>query len=289
MSWIQDFSIKPANNLRRIFAQERESIQEVQVPAHLIKKQGKKPSQILYDTLYREIHELFKYRSKEPDLTLADQNFNCYQCQKKISNGFLSIGANCDLCYYTGRYYCSGCLSSRRMPIPWKALQEFDLRHYKVSKIGEMEIERYYKHPIIEIEERSKLVQHNKSLFEFLVMKRQLHLMYDTICDPKLMQGLLENRMNLCLKQNLFSLKDLYEIYNGSLYKILMGYYAILIKHVDFCKSCSKRGQICQICQNIIPVHAFDIQNGTYCEKCLNLYHRKCLELGNCPHCLAQN
>ena len=105
-----------------------------------------------------------------------------------------------------------------------------------------MEIERYYKHPIIEIEERSKLVQHNKSLFEFLVMKRQLHLMYDTICDPKLMQGLLENRMNLCLKQNLFSLKDLYEIYNGSLYKILMGYYAILIKHVDFCKSCSKRG-----------------------------------------------
>ena len=26
MSWIQDFSIKPANNLRRIFAQERESI-----------------------------------------------------------------------------------------------------------------------------------------------------------------------------------------------------------------------------------------------------------------------
>ena len=63
-----------------------------------------------------------------------------------------------------------------------------------------------------------------------------MHLLYDMICDPNLVQSLLEGRINLCLKKNIFSLKNLYEIYNGSLYKLLEGYYNILCKHVLYCK-----------------------------------------------------
>lgn len=135
------------------------------------------------------------------------------------------------------------CLSVVRMPIPWKALESFDLHHYKVSLIGQLEIEKIMDLPLLEMENSNPLVRNNKSLFEFLVMKRQLHLIYDMICDPKLVQSLLEKRMNLCLKRNIFSLKNLYEIYNGSLYRLIAGYYAILSKHIDYCKSCQRRGQ----------------------------------------------
>ena len=39
--------------------------------------------------------------------------------------------------------------------------------------------------------------------------------MYDSICDLELMEPLLKKKLNYCLKQNLFSLKNLYDIYNG--------------------------------------------------------------------------
>lgn len=37
------------------------------------------------------------------------------------------------------------------MSIPWKALDTFDLRHYKVSKLAQSEIEKLYDLPILEI------------------------------------------------------------------------------------------------------------------------------------------
>lgn len=98
------------------------------------------------------------------------------------------------------------------MPVPWLAVELFDLKHYKVSKQAQLEIEQKMEVPLLEIASDSNLLVQNKSLFEFMVLKRQLHLMYDMICDPKLMQALLAKRMNLCLKKNLFSLKDLYEV-----------------------------------------------------------------------------
>jgi len=39
--------------------------------------------------------------------------------------------------------------------------------------------------------------------------------MYDSICNTELMEKLFGNKVNYCLKENLFSLKNLYDIYNG--------------------------------------------------------------------------
>ncbi|CAD8143207.1 unnamed protein product [Paramecium pentaurelia] len=298
MSWINQnqVTINKPNNLLGLFSQSRDSLhhdpseQFTKLPPHLYTKhKGKKPSQILYDEIYKEIIEtpnINRFVQPPPQYELKDQNFKCWQCQKPISNGFLTIGANCDQCFFHGRYFCNDCMSVVRMPIPWKALDSFDLRHYKVSKLAQSEIDKLYDLPILEITPTSKLLQLNKTLFEFLVLKRQIHLLYDMICDPKLVQTLLEKRMNLCLKRNCFSLKDLYEIYNGSLTKVIQGYYVILYKHIDLCKSCQKRGHICSICQHMVPIHAFDIKNVTYCDTCLKVYHRECAEQKSCPNCL---
>jgi hypothetical protein len=58
-------------------------------------------------------------------------------------------------------------------------------------------------------------VKNNKILYEFLILKRQIHLMYDSICDLELMEPLMKKKLNYCVRPNLFSLKNLYDIYNG--------------------------------------------------------------------------
>ncbi len=39
--------------------------------------------------------------------------------------------------------------------------------------------------------------------------------MYDSICNLDLMEPLMKKKLNYCVKPNLFSLKNLYDIYNG--------------------------------------------------------------------------
>jgi len=106
-------------------------------------------------------------------------------------------------------------MAEERIAIPWKAIESFDLRGYPVSRKAYIEIKSYYEKPIIEIKNESQLVKQSKLLYDFLVIKRQIHLMYDSICDLELMEPLLKKKLNYCLKQNLFSLKNLYDIYNG--------------------------------------------------------------------------
>jgi len=68
------------------------------------------------------------------------------------------------------------------------------------------------------------------------VVKREIHLIYDMICDEKLIENLLQDRINLVLKENLFSLKNLCEIYDGSLMKFIEKCKKYLVFHIDICK-----------------------------------------------------
>jgi hypothetical protein len=68
------------------------------------------------------------------------------------------------------------------------------------------------------------------------VLKRQFHLLYDIICDTNIIYQLLEGRVNLCLRENIFSLKNLSDLKSGTLIKMMEGFYAILMKHIDYCK-----------------------------------------------------
>ena len=63
-------------------------------------------------------------------------------------------------------------------------------------------------------------------------MKRQLHLIFDMICSPSFMMDFVESDGNLLLKQNLFSLKNLYDIHNGSLYKHMENWFITQSKHI---------------------------------------------------------
>lgn len=63
-----------------------------------------------------------------------------------------------------------------------------------------------------------------------------MHLIYDMICDRKLVENFLVDRENLLLKENLFSLKDLCQIFEGSLNKILEKCIIYFTLHFDICE-----------------------------------------------------
>ena len=70
-----------------------------------------------------------------------------------------------------------------------------------MSKRAYDKIRLYFDKPIInEIKYESPIVRKNKKLYEFLILKRQLHLMYDSICNSELMDKMLRGRTNYLLR-----------------------------------------------------------------------------------------
>ena len=146
---------------------------------------------------------------------ISEDKTHCHECGKDLKSGFYLFGGNQNLCEYTGHWYCNDDISDERMPIPWKAIENFDLRGYSVSKVSSAELKVYYNKPLIEISKDNPAIKKSQRLYDFLVLKRQIHLIYDSICNLDLIEPLLKNKLNYCLQMNLFSMKNLYDIYNG--------------------------------------------------------------------------
>lgn len=153
-----------------------------------------------------------------------------------------------------------------------------------MSKSGYERIKRYFEKPIIEITYEEPVVKRNRRLYDFLVLRRQLHLMYDSICNSELMDRMLRGRLNYCLKRNLFSLKNLYDIYNGHEEPAMQREFAILAKHFYKCEICqAKKGRICTVCNHPPKIFAFELRESHSCALCHKISHRRCLINNRCP------
>ena len=169
------------------------------------------------------------------------------------------------------------------MPIPWKAVEEFDLRGYPVCKTAYAELKSYYQKCLVEIPRDSPVVKQSQRLYDFLVLKRQVHLIYDSICNLDLIHPLLKSKLNYCLQINLFSMKNLYDIYNGQESLSLERDYEILSKHFYRCEFCeSKKGYICPKCKDPVKIFPFELRDTHGCKNCRKLFHRKCLFYREC-------
>ena len=60
-------------------------------------------------------------------------------------------------------------------------------------------------------------------------MKRQLHLIFDMICESNYVLDLMGTNSNLLLKINLFSLKNLSDIHTGAMQKYMERCFNILL------------------------------------------------------------
>ncbi|KAL4486037.1 hypothetical protein ABPG72_003971 [Tetrahymena utriculariae] len=248
----------------------------------------KLPSEYLFKTRYASITERFSDKFKVQS-TISGQNGKCHDCQAKISKGLYIIGNNAYFCHYTGFWYCYNCIAVDKKPIPWKALESFDLTSYKVCKKAEKEINNLYAKPIIQFEYSDQVVQNNQILGDFMILKRQIYLLYNFLCHPEYLEPYLQNNLNLLIKPNIFSLKNFYDINNGSLAKQVEETYKLFLTHIQECEKCQKKGIECSLCKQPQKIYLFDIKNTSVCEKCDTLYHRACFQEKNCETCMHEN
>ncbi|EAR99665.2 hypothetical protein TTHERM_00590020 (macronuclear) [Tetrahymena thermophila SB210] len=248
----------------------------------------KLPSEYLFKTRYANITERFSDKFQVQS-TISGQDGKCHECQAKISKGLYLIGNNAYFCHYTGFWYCYNCIAVDKKPIPWKALESFDLTSYKVCKKAEKEINNLYAKPIIQFEYSDQVVQSNQILGDFMILKRQIYLLYNFLCHPEYLEKYLENSLNLLIKPNIFSLKNFYDINNGSLPKQVEETYKLFQTHVQECEKCQKKGIECSLCKQPQKIYLFDIKNTSLCEKCDTLYHRTCFQEKNCETCMHEN
>ena len=111
------------------------------------KKETKlKNSEKLYIERFKHELDAFTYLLK-PEI--SEDKTHCHECKAELKAGFYLFGGNQNLCEYTGYWYCNDDISDERMPIPWKAIESFDLRGYSVSKVSSAELKVYYNKPLI--------------------------------------------------------------------------------------------------------------------------------------------
>jgi hypothetical protein len=108
--------------------------------------------------------------------------------------------------------------------------------------------------------------------------------MYDSICNPVLMERLFDKKNNYFLKRNLLSLKNLKDIYNGYEGPTMEKEFNFLVKHFYKCDTCqSRKGHICAFCQHPPKIFSFELKETYSCKNCSKIYHRRCMKNGKCP------
>ena len=108
-------------------------------------------------------------------------------------------------------------MAPEKMRIPWKVLEEFDLNLYSVCNSISSELENTYDKPTLELHSDSLIVKKFPAIKQFLLMKKELHLLYDSICRPSIVSDFMPSYLNLLIKKNLLSIKNFVEISQGTL------------------------------------------------------------------------
>ena len=239
----------------------------------------------LYRDRYEKIVQKYTYMPKPDIQQLSSSNKKqCSTCHKNI-DGILNT-FNRGFCYYTYTWNCMDCISHDKMRIPWKVLEEFDLKLYTVSNNVAVELESFYDKPTLELSHSSSIVKKNANISVYIILQRELHLLYDTICRPSIVADLMPNYLNLLLKKNMLSVKNFVEIESGTLLSKMNEWLHQFKDHFEGCDRCSKKGIVCNQCNDIDnKVFIFNIRDSKICKKCSRIYHRVCWNTKGCISC----
>jgi len=246
-----------------------------------------KKSEILFLQKFRVIQQECEYRDPPTRvMKVEDQEYKCFSCEAQLNKLLMTVWSSKFFCHYTGYWYCSECMSDEKYMIPWYVQDNFDFKKYHICKSARDELMNYYTKPNMLIDSKSNTVQKNKIFYETLVMKRELHLMYDMICEGLYVLDLIGQNSNLLLKVNLLSLKQIVDIKEGAMMKFIERTHALLTKHIQSCNICQNKGKICSHCHDKQLIFPYDIRNTSICRKCKTLYHTHCLKRrGYCIVC----
>uniref|UniRef100_A0A8C4R821 Differentially expressed in FDCP 8 homolog n=1 Tax=Eptatretus burgeri TaxID=7764 RepID=A0A8C4R821_EPTBU len=186
-----------------------------------------------------------------PEVGLHAQDYRCADCRQPITMG--GVRAEARLCDYTGHYYCPSCHWNDSLPIPARALHNWDMEPHKKLRSDILKMKPY-------------LVTCTEAMKARLLLR-------------------LQKRQHFVENVNMYSMQDLLEAAWGQLVHSLTETNTEFAKHIKLdCQKCEAKGFICEICHNGEALFPFD-SHASVCPSCSTVFHRDCF-FDNAAVCL---
>lgn len=142
-------------------------------------------------------------------------------------------------CSYYKRYVCENCISEEFSIIPSFVLKQWNFQKFSISKEALSLIKNWYDKPVIIFRSDDPLIKSSSMLKQTLIYKRKIHKIFDLIkCKDfeDVAKKILKEYSYLVLKENLFTLRDLWEIHNGSFILKIKEFMLNLENHIKNCQ-----------------------------------------------------
>lgn len=114
-------------------------------------------------------------------------------------------------------------------------MKKWNFQKFSVSKEAIELLKNWFKKPILYFKSDDPIIKVSSMLKQAIVIKRKIHKIYDIMkCSDseKIANEILGEYSYLVIKENLFSLRDLWEIHNGSFILKIKDYMFKLENHI---------------------------------------------------------
>ena len=131
------------------------------------------------------------------------------------------------------RFICQDCVSDEFSIVPAFILKYWNFKKFQISNSAKELLTLWYDKPVIHIKQNDHIIKESSLLHSAIVLKRKIHKIFDLMkCDnsESFVFNTLKEYKYLVLRETLFSLKDLVDIYEFRLIKKLKDF---LLKFED--------------------------------------------------------
>jgi hypothetical protein len=142
-------------------------------------------------------------------------------------------------CSYYNRYVCGDCISEQYSVIPVYIIKYWCFKKFPISKESMKVINKWFDKPVIHIKSNERIVRMSSQLKQAVIFKRKIHKIFDLMKCTNLdtfIEDTLGKYNYIILKENMFSLRDLYDIYEGKFIVKLKSFFKIFEDHILSCK-----------------------------------------------------
>lgn len=136
-------------------------------------------------------------------------------------------------CSYYMRFICQDCASDEYSIVPAFVLKHWNFKKFQISNTAKELITLWYDKPVIHIKQNDPIIKESSLLYSAILLKRKIHKIFDLMkCEglETFVFNTLKEYKYLVLRETLFSLKDLVDISEFKLIKLLK---EILVKFED--------------------------------------------------------